>query len=99
MFKRTLVIAVGSLLISLSFSASARGGGAGGGGGFGNGGNFRGAASGHASNEATINSNGSFSGDRDKGLQRAEDRRSTVGSSHEKAQANRMQRNGKHAQK
>ncbi|RCJ05836.1 hypothetical protein DDK22_24410 [Cupriavidus necator] len=34
---------------------------------------------GHASNEATMNSNGSFAGDRDKGLQRAEDRRSSEG--------------------
>ncbi|MGY2489024.1 hypothetical protein [Cupriavidus sp. CP313] len=98
MFKRALVVAVGSLLIGLSFSASARGGGAGGG-GFGNGGNFGGAASGHASNEAVMNSNGSFAGDRDKGLQRAGDRRSSQGSSHEKAQTNRMHRNSKHAQK
>lgn len=98
MFKRTLVVAVGSLLIGLSFAASAHGGG-GGGGGFGGGGNFGGAASGHASHEATMNSNGSFSSDRDKGLQRAGDRRSSEGSSHEKAQDNRMHRNSKHAQK
>ncbi|MFJ1259287.1 hypothetical protein [Cupriavidus sp. CuC1] len=98
MFKRTLVVAVGSLLIGISFAASARGGGAGGG-GFGNGGNFGGAASGHASNEAVMNSNGSSASDRDKGLQRAEDRRNSEGSSHEKAQTNRMHRNSNHAQK
>ena len=96
MFKRALVVAVGSLLIGLSFAASARGGGAGGGG---NGGNSGGAASGHASKEAVVNSNGSFAGDRDKGLQRAEDRRSSEGSSHEKAQTNRMHHNSKHVQK
>ncbi|MGN5476431.1 hypothetical protein ACTMU2_03725 [Cupriavidus basilensis] len=89
MMKKTLVVAVGSLLIGLSFGASARGGGGGGG----NGGNFGGPTSGHASNEAAINSNGSFSSDRDKGLQRAEDRRSSEGSNHEKAQDNRMHRN------
>ncbi|WP_082016767.1 hypothetical protein [Cupriavidus sp. IDO] len=98
MFKRALVVAVGSLLIGLSFAASAHGGGAGGG-GFGNGGNFGGAAAGRSSHEAMINSNGSFAGDRDKGLQRAEDRRSSEGSIHEKAQTNRMHRNSKHAQK
>ncbi|WER47987.1 hypothetical protein CupriaWKF_24580 [Cupriavidus sp. WKF15] len=94
MFKRTLVVAVGSLLLGLSFAASARGGGGGGGGG-----NFGSAAPGHASNQAMTNSNGSFASDRDKGQQRAEDRRSLEGSSHEKAQENRMHRNTKHAQK
>lgn len=97
--KKALLVAAGSLLIGLSFTANARGGGGGGGGGFGNGGNFGGAASGHASNEAMANSNGSFAIDRDKGLQRAEDRRSLSGASHEKAHENRMHRNGKHAQK
>ena len=97
MLKKTLAVAVGSLLIGLSFTASARGGGGGGGGGFGNGGNFGGAAPGHAGNEATMNSNGSFASDRDKGLQRAEDRRSSEGASHEKAQTNRMHRNSSHA--
>ncbi|MDQ0140764.1 hypothetical protein [Cupriavidus necator] len=97
MMKKTLVVAVGSLLIGLSFGASARGGGGGGGN---NGGNFGGPTLGHASNSATINSNGSFSSDRDKGLQRAEDRRSLEGSSHEKAQDNRMHRNTtRHAKK
>ncbi|QYY34075.1 MULTISPECIES: hypothetical protein [Cupriavidus] len=93
MFKKTLVVAVGSLLLGLSLTASARGGGGGGGGNFGS------AAPSHASKEAMTNSNGSFSSDRDKGQQRAEDRRSLEGSSHEKAQDNRMHRNTKHAQK
>jgi len=97
MFKKTLVVAVGSLLLGLSFAASAHGGG--GGGGFGGGGNFGGAAPGHASHEAMMNSNGSFASDRDKGLQRAGDRRSLEGSSHEKAHDNRMHHNTKHAQK
>lgn len=96
MFKRTLVVAVGSLLIGSSFAASAHGGG---GGGFGGGGNFGGAASGHASHEAVMNSNGSFSSDRDKGFQRAGDRRSSQGSSHEKAHANRMHHHSNHVQK
>lgn len=38
----------------------------------------------HASSEARQNSNGKFSGDRDKGLARAEDRMSKEGLSHEK---------------
>jgi len=97
MFKRKLVVAVGSLLFGLSLAASAHGGAGGGGGG--GGGNSGGAAPSHASHEATINSNGSFASDRDKGQQRAEDRRSLEGSSHEKAQENRMHRNTKHAQK
>lgn len=92
MFKRTLVVAVGSLLIGLSFAASAHGGGGGGG-------NSGGGTSGHASHESMMNSNGAFSSDRDKGLQRAGDRRSSEGSIHEKAQDNRMHRNSKHAQK
>ncbi len=93
MLKKTLVIAVGSLLLGVTFSASAHGGGGGGGGNFGS------AAPSHASKEAMANSNGSFSGDRDKGQQRAEDRRSLEGSSHEKAQDNRKHHNTKHAQK
>ncbi len=46
-----------------------------------------------------MNSNGSFASDRDKGLQRAEDRRSQQGTSHEKARDNRMHRNTHHVQK
>ncbi|WP_316150612.1 hypothetical protein [Cupriavidus sp. BIC8F] len=96
MFKRTLVIAVGSLMIGSSFAAPAHGGGGGGGSGFGGG---NGGVSGHASHEAMTNSNGSFASDRDKGLQRAEDRRSSEGASHEKAHANRMHHKSNHAQK
>jgi len=99
MFRKTLVVPVGSLLLGLSFAASAHGGGGGGGGGFGGGANAGGAAAGHASHEAMMNSNGSFASDRDKGLQRAEDRRSLQGSSHEKAHDNRMHHNTHHAQK
>ncbi len=95
MFRKALAVAVGSLLIGLSFAASAHGGG----GGFGGGGSFAGAASGHASHEAMMNSNGSFSSDRDKGLQRAGDRRSSEGASHEKAHVDRAHYNGNHAQK
>ena len=96
MFKRILVVAVGSLLIGSSFAAPGHGGG---GGGFGGGGNFGGGTSGHASRESMMNSNGSLSSDRDKGLQRAEDRRSSEGLSHERAHANRMHHNSNHAQK
>jgi len=90
MFKKTMQVACASVLLGLSFAAAAHGGGGGGGGG---------AASGHAGHEAAMNSNGAFSSDRDKGQQRASDRRSTSGASHEKAQDNRMHNNGNHAQK
>jgi len=99
MFKKTLAVAIGSLLIGLSFAASAHGGGGGGGGGgFAGGGSFGGAASGHG-HEAMMNSNGSFSSDRDKGLQRAGDRRSSEGASHEKAHVDRTHHNGNRGQK
>lgn len=90
MFKKTLMVAGGSLLIGLSFGAVAGHGGGGGGGG---------AAAGHESHAAMMNSNGPSAGDRDKGQQRAEDRRSAAGAGHEKAQDNRMHNKGKHAQK
>ena len=94
MLKKAMLVAGGSLLIGLSFGAAAHGGGGGGGAGGGFGG---GAPAAHASHEASMNSNGAFSSDRDKGQQRAEDRRSTSGASHEKAQDNRAHNNSKHA--
>lgn len=95
MFKKTMLVAAGSLLIGLSFGAAAHGGGGGGGGGAGGGG-FGGAPAGHSGHDASLSSNGAFSSDRDKGQQRAEDRRSAAGTSHEKAQDNRTH-NNKHA--
>jgi hypothetical protein len=73
--KRLLsILACAALAASLSVSAFARGGGASGGG--------SGPAAG---SHALENSNGRFAEDRDKGQERAEDRRSAQGASHEKA--------------
>lgn len=86
MFKRKLVMAVGGLLASASLVAFAHGGGgaggagvgAGFGGGFGNG-NGGTVAAGHASSHGAVDSNGILAADRDKGLQRADDRMSQEG--------------------
>jgi len=94
MFRKTMQLACASVLLGLSVAAAAHGGGGGGGGGGG-----MGAPSGHGGHEAAMNSNGAFSSDRDKGQQRASDRRSVAGTSHEKAQDNRMHNNGNHGQK
>lgn len=72
------VLVIAALAAAFSLSAMARGGGAGG--GF-----SHGSATGPSSSEALQNSNGRFSTDRDKGLQRAEDRMSQQGRQHEKA--------------
>ncbi|WP_237718196.1 hypothetical protein [Cupriavidus sp. BIS7] len=90
MFRKTMQLACASVLLGLSVAAAAHGGGGGGG---------MGAPSGHGGHEAAMNSNGAFSSDRDKGQQRASDRRSVAGTSHEKAQDNRMHNNGNHSQK
>ncbi len=64
-----------ALLSGLSLNAAARGGG------------WSHHASGHSSNsQALANSNGRFALDRDKGLDRAEDRRSAKDLNHEKTE-------------
>jgi hypothetical protein len=68
-------------LLAASPLAMARGGGGGGGGGGGDG-HMSGPSS---KSKAAANSNGRFATDRDKGLDRAADRRSAKGSAHEKA--------------
>ena len=80
--KRLLsILACAVLAASLSVSAFARGGGASGGG--------SGPAAG---SHALENSNGRFAQDRDKGQERAEDRRSAKGNEHEKADAKKKHR-------
>ncbi len=71
MTRAILLAATMAVGFALAQGAFARGGG----GGF----------TGHESSEARENSNGKFSGDPDKGLDRAEDRRSKEGTLHEKA--------------
>ena len=55
-----------------------------------------GAAGSHESQQAVQNSNGPIGADRDKGLARAEDRRSPQGSAHEKATAHKHKKHRKH---
>ena len=81
--KKLLVIAV-SLLAGTSFAAfAAQGGG---------GGKAGGMSSSHISSQGLTNTNGPDAADRDKGRQRAEDRMSAEGLSHDKAN----QTHGKH---
>ena len=70
MIKSMSILACAAIAAGISVAAAARGAGGGG--------------MGHAS-AALENSNGRFSQDRDKGLDRAEDRRSTQGAKHGKA--------------
>ncbi len=85
MRKSLLILASAAFAAALSFGAAARGGpGGGGGGSFG--GFSHGTPGGPAAGgPAYGNSNGRFSRDRDKGLERAEDRMSQKGLEHEKA--------------
>jgi len=66
--------------VTLADGASARGGG-----GAGGGAPSGAQAAAHANSRAVQNSNAPFAADRDKGLQRAEDRRSVKGNLHEPA--------------
>lgn len=68
MFKKTIIIVTAMLLTSVSAVTFARGGGGGGG-------MPGGMPSNHISNAGLRNTNGPHAADRDKGLQRAEDRR------------------------
>lgn len=81
MFKRKLSIAIGCLLAAASATALAGHGSAGAAAG-----SAGGMSVGHMSSSGLSNSNGPEAADRDKGLARAEDRRSASGTSHEKAQ-------------
>jgi len=85
--KKLLVIAA-SLLASVSFTAfAAQGGGKGGGGMAGGmaGGTAGGMSSSHISSQGLANTNGPDAADRDKGQERAADRMSSEGLSHDKA--------------
>ena len=80
MLKRKLAVVVTCLLAGASTTVfAAKGGGSGGSGTPG------GTSSAHMSSSGQRNTNGPAAADRDKGLQRAEDRMSATGASHEKA--------------
>jgi hypothetical protein len=76
MFKRLMVVAAAAFLAAASPIAFAKGGG---------GGNPGGSSAGHMSDQGMANTNGPESSDRDKGMDRAEDRMSQQGVAHEKA--------------
>ncbi|HEX8986852.1 MAG TPA: hypothetical protein VF816_02745 [Rhodocyclaceae bacterium] len=78
-----LTLAVACAAMTASSLALARGGG--GGGGMGGGMGMGGMSSSRMSSEGMANTNGPDAADRDKGLQRAEDRQSQMAASHEKA--------------
>ena len=81
MNKPMTILLGAAIAAGISVTAAARGPGSGGGGGF-----SHGSAGGpSASSGASANSNGRFAEDRDKGLDRAEDRMSAQGAKHEKA--------------
>lgn len=81
MRKSIPVLICAAFAAAFSLSAAARGpGGGGGGDGF-----SHGSPTGPSQSQALQNSNGRFSTDRDKGLDRAEDRMSQQGQEHEKA--------------
>ncbi len=82
MIKHATAVAFALLLASLSFGALARGGPSGG------------MSAGHISASGIANTNGPNSLDRDKGFERAEDRMSVEGASHEKA--HQRHEKGKH---
>lgn len=87
MFNRLMVVAVAALLAAAGPVSFAKGGG---------GGHAGGTSAEHMSNQGMANTNGPESGDRDKGLQRAEDRMSDQGMAHEKAnQAHSKHKPGK----
>lgn len=82
---KKLLLITGILLASFSLASYARSGG---------GGEFGGTSSSHTSSEGLKNTNGPNSADRDTGLNRAEDRMSKKGLSHEQA-TNDTHHNGK----
>ncbi len=89
MRKTLWIVASAAFAVALSFAADARGPGGGGfGGGMGGGFGGFGQSAPHgpsAGSSAFENSNGRLSQDRDRGLERAEDRMSQQGLEHEKA--------------
>lgn len=85
MIKSMSILACAAIATSISVAAAARGAGGAGGG------------MGHAG-AALENSNGRFSQDRDKGLDRAEDRRSAQGAKHGKATGEAKRRKPRPAQ-
>jgi hypothetical protein len=87
MTKPMAIVVCAVAAASLSVAALARGAGGGGGASVsGSAGFSHGSAGGpSASGGASANSNGRFAEDRDKGLDRAEDRMSAQGAAHEKA--------------
>lgn len=99
MRKSLLILGSAAFAAALSFGAAARGGPGGGGFGGGFGGFSHGTPGGPAAGgSAYENSNGRFSQDRDRGLDRAEDRMSQKGLEHEKATDARKKRNPREAQ-
>ncbi len=87
MSKTFFTLVVAALVATGGSVAYARGGGMGG--GMGGGGMGGGMSGSHMSQEGMANTNGPNAADRDKGLDRAEDRRSSSGAEHEKATAKR----------
>jgi hypothetical protein len=75
LFKRLIVVAAAALFAAASPIAFAKGGGSG---------NPGGSSAGHMSDQGLANTNGPDSSDRDKGMDRAEDRMSQQGMAHEK---------------
>lgn len=79
MYKHSLAVVAACLLAGASLAVFAAPGGGGGGA-------PGGMSGGHMSAAGLTNTNGPQATDRDKGQERAEDRRSAAGASHEKAQ-------------
>lgn len=82
MLKNLVIIAIAGLLTCTSAAVLARGGGGGPGG----------TSSAHISNQGIQNTNGPNAADRDKGLERAEDRMSQEGLAHEKADGAKLKK-------
>lgn len=76
MLKTLLAVSIAALLAVGGPAAFAKGGGSA---------HFGGNSAGHISDQGMANTNGPDSSDRDKGLQRAEDRMNQQGAAHEKA--------------
>jgi hypothetical protein len=90
MFKKTIIIVTAMLLTSVSAATFARGGGSGGG-------MSGGMSSNHISNAGLRNTNGPHAADRDKGLQRAEDRRNSKSLAHKTSKSrHRISKHKKH---
>lgn len=87
MYKHSLAVAAACLLAGASLAAFAAPHGGGAPGGRASAGTPGGMSAGHMSATGLANTNGPQAADRDKGLDRAEDRMSAEGASHEKAQA------------